>query len=304
MQSSIWEHRCIKTMARLSDVYYAFWDDFVKEWCLYIASGNSLSNNPWNNTINTLSNLTKWHYPNFNNHISPKTPFDPTIQYIPEPWGGNDGTHPLQSVVINYNPGKGLPKQVGVSAPNFTTYHNAEINKGPKEKNYNYKNRAKPIYDVLKILGVDLNGCDKLENHLSVELIPWHSKGFTKEVLIYAQQNLNAIIEHSIKFAVEASKNICNDKLNRVVLFRISLSRLIEIFDKTKNPYNTECEIVTCSKRNFNFLENANFAEFKILRNGCDLFPDVRLISIWQPHRTSMNNFPYSADMLKIFGNI
>ena len=55
-----------------------------------------------------LSDIKGWSIPNFSQH---RVNLAPTIDYLPEVWWGNNGMQPLQSVVINYNPGMAINSQ-------------------------------------------------------------------------------------------------------------------------------------------------------------------------------------------------
>lgn len=70
--------------------HYDYWDEFVKCWLRY--KSGSLA----------LNDIKGWSIPKFSQNGGSN---DSTIDYLPEPWWGNNGMQPLQSVVINYNPG-------------------------------------------------------------------------------------------------------------------------------------------------------------------------------------------------------
>lgn len=271
--------------------YYDYWDKFIMNWIEF------KQNFPNGTSWTSYKNLYPWKFPNFSNTDATNPNCDPTIQYIPEPWGGNDGTYPLQSVVINYNPGTRIQAQTNILPQTFTDYYH--LVRGADEDNYNYKNRAKHIFDSLSLLNVNLQCYNKLENHLTVELLPWHSKKWTLASK-YAKQNRNAIFNYSIKFAAETSKQIINDKLRNVVLVRASITQLLEIFEYNKqNPYNIKIIVPESDYINGEKLDCSKYAVIKFIYH--DMW-DVKFLVIWRPKRgfSSQNNFPNCLDFIKI----
>lgn len=287
--------------------HYDYWDRFVQEWIEY--NINCTSPN-WKN----YSTLKEWAYPKFNNDCTPfnKGLNDPTIQYLPEPWWGNNGMHPLHSVVINFNPGEGGKVQYNNDLNNsgYSTYVNAHIRdyisyiqRNPKQKisnnndflqtcDWHYSRRAKWIYEAI----TPIYGCSNyqlsnnlsLHNHLSVELIPWHSKSATSDFHRYVATNRNAIFEHSVKFAAEASKCINNPILRNVVIVRMSSSAFKQCLGGIGG---------------LNYL----IQEVKIDAGIYCIFefttiPNVIFVCIWGEH--SQNAFPSKDSLAKILNEI
>ena len=83
-------------------MYYQFWNDFIDFWRSQ-PNFKATSPNPF------YSGHADWSHPNAPQVLynSNKIPNDLSFEYLPEPWWGNSGTEPLNSVVINYNPGQG-----------------------------------------------------------------------------------------------------------------------------------------------------------------------------------------------------
>lgn len=289
------------------DDYYRYWDEFFKVWR--------------HNDITAIKCLG-WTEPDFiggtskppknkngQDKIAVKTIDIITHKLFPEPWWGySDCAEALQSVVVNLNPGKGGNDQLRDQFSRYNSYRcfisdrvlnyltEPAITKNWlwATSNWHYKNRAKCLFDIIP----DIPWNEKfLNNHLSIELIPWHSPNFNKDVVVYAKKNLSSIIKYSIAFAVEASKIIKNEVLQNVVIFRCSLNRLKSIFDDS-----SDYQIIEGYDKQSCF-ENARCVIFNIKdqKNNIILFPKVKLVAIWQPRQTSMNNFPYSADMKRIF---
>lgn len=290
-------------MTSFCQVYYNYWDEFVKEWKKFPNKGTNLSGS-------TNTNISDWTYPLFNNDgtlLKKGGLTNPTIEFLPEPWWGNAGNDILHSVVINFNPGKGGKIQLAnATTTQSVTSYRKFISERVSEFQYNstakmdfwgtsywhFQNRALPIFTLLN----DVKWYEKLlPNHLSIELIPWHSAHFTEDVLKYTQQNISCIINHSIGFAAEASRHIANNVLRNVVIFICSMTKLLQIFADNK-----DYEVVDILEKQGQY-ENAKVATFHIKDSKSILFKDITFIAIWQPRQTSMNNFPYSADMKRVF---
>ena len=284
--------------------HYDYWDEFVKCWLRY--KSGSLA----------LNDIKGWSIPKFSQNGGSN---DSTIDYLPEPWWGNNGMQPLQSVVINYNPGIATKSQgfgtiklpVNLSYRDFITenvkaftpyvkktasYVNANnVTILPNATDWNYHNRAKPVFEALKCIGVPLAD-DGLENHLSIELVPWHS-GSWSMVKDYAVQNANNIFEHCIKFAAEASRCILNNKLRNVVLVRTSLCEFMNLFrDYKTNILVPECDLVKCTR-----LDCSKYAVVNFLKSG---FDDVRFVVMWQVKQLNRNNFSHCFDFVKILEHV
>ena len=148
---------------------YSYWNDFVNIWKV----------NP------TPQPILGWTNPNlvplYNNPVVKDFSYD----YIPEPWWGNDGTHALDSVILNYNPGEGgLVQEYANSkslfgAANYQSFVDGEVigitNHFPGTNRWHSGKRAKRIFNTLVRNSISLSGSGNIENHLSIELIPWHT---------------------------------------------------------------------------------------------------------------------------------
>ena len=248
---------------------YNYWENFIKNW-----SAQKVSQG-WTDPDNM---------PLYNNPDKK----DLTSLYIPEPWWGNDGTKPLHSVVINFNPGEGGPCQERGVIPYNGSYANDIVNNPnvlPCTRKWHANKRAKPILDALYNLGYIKVGYG-LENHLSIELLPWHTanaqdKAYTQ----YQQMNINMVFEKVICFAANESRRIANKKLKNVVIMRMNGGRAKSVFEEMRKripnfQYKSQTLHVTpCG--------NGKYMEFQIHSHGLN---DIRFICIWGPR--SRNNFP------------
>lgn len=255
--------------------YYEYWDKFVQEWLDYVINNTLSTNNQWNSHIinnGKYYNLSQWKYPGFNNSVPKNNPNDPTIQYLPEPWWGNNGTHPLSAVVINLNPGLGGIKQnyqnfsrslqysryVSLQVDNFINNRESKIYINNKYQMSTTEwlliRRALPIFVAFPNLP------QSVENVLGIDLIPWHS---IKTTLAdsYINKNINIIWEKSIKFALEASEMIIEPNLRNVVFARISPDRLNKILTSGNIPNSNNVNI----NRKLN---NVNEEVFEINASG------------------------------------
>ena len=202
--------------------YYDFWDCFV-EYCRVCNTPSPASKHF---TASKCGNPGGWEFPtglfaNSNN------PADPTIDVMPEPWWGwNPGFGNLNSVVINYNPGNGGNHQLWSRSPlthhvGYSSLVQSEVSGATSiflsTSDWHCRYRAKPIHNVLIGSGTCLS---VLKNHLSVELIPWHTPDI-KNLGTYLNSNLNSIIQTSLAFASCAS-NLIIGILSKTVIIRIS----------------------------------------------------------------------------------
>ncbi len=306
--------------------HYDYWDNFIKEWKIF--SGTS----PVPASFSGFPHLSDWTCP-FGIKGSGKSSLD-TIKYLPEPWWGNDGTHPLSVVVINLNPGPGGAAQLfsnpatGVYninpysnfiTENVSKYSPAILQPTPTvsstglpillgTSDWHYKNRAYPIFDALNILGINLSGKDYLQNILSLELVPWHTQGWGN-LGSYPKTNTTAIFEHIIMFAAEASRCIDNEKLRKYVLVRSSLSNFKMIFNKTlggKYQYKIDAALHHIIDSNLSLYRISNFEVVYFPNHGID---DVRFILVWQNRQkaynpVSNNNFPHCSDLIRIIQDL
>ena len=260
---------------------YKYWESFVKDWSKKKVS--SVWTNP--DCLPLYNNPTKK---------------DLTSLYIPEPWWGNDGTKPLHSVVINFNPGEGGPCQERGVIPYKTSYANDivnNINVLCKTREWHKNRRAMPVLNTLKNLEC-ITGSFGLENHLSIELLPWHTanaqdKAYTQ----YQQMNINMVFEKVICFAANESRRIANKKLKNVVIMRMNGGRAKSVFEEMRKripnfQYKSQTlHITPCG--------NGKYMEFQIHSHGLN---DIRFICIWGPR--SRNNFPPKSALEDILKSI
>ena len=219
--------------------------------------------------------------------------------YIPEPWWGNHNIDiPLHSVVINFNPGRGEDIQLRNTVPYKGSYATDIVDSGclPKTAKWHENRRALPILNALKRIGrvLPTDYIPSLDNHLSVELIPWHTEntsatcGFGQ----YLQANILNVYEYAICFAAHESKRIKNDKLKNKVILKLSGSTTAMILDLLNGigyrsvVYPQQTVPGTRS----------HCLEFTI-----DRLPGIRFFSIWGSD--ARNNFPKGSDLDYILKN-
>jgi hypothetical protein len=262
-------------MENMNMDYYKYWEDFVAQW--YKDTDNAIMG--W-------TNPDKEPAPLCNTHGGKKSSL-----YIPEPWWGNDGKQPLHSVVINFNPGGGGEQQERESIRKRSLYGgsyadgivNLAGETGKKDdvwpKNtvwWHFTLRAKPVQSVL---GLE----PSLKSHLSVELIPWHTKD-VKNVNydVYLEHNIKAVYEHAICFAANESRRIVNDHLKNVVLLKTSGGFTKHLLQKLEEAHCCGYKIIA----------ETNGGKGDYLEFSLDTWPGVRFISIWS--RYAQNRFPVS----------
>lgn len=279
---------------------YKYWNKFVEEW--RNLPPNEL-NNP--NLPPERALFCDWTNPNLQNQLMNRpNGADYSINYIPEPWWGNNGDHALHSVVINYNPGSGHPAQHFERAaglfgfPNYQAFANSEAtaatNHFSATNNWHRNRRAMKIFNILNRIGVPLHRELQLQNHLSIELIPWHTLG-AAEIQSYISSNLHNVFDYSIEFAANRSRIIANDTLKNKVLLRMSGNVTQGLLTEFQN--NQICSHIITQATTNSPSGNGSFLKFKI-----NEINDVEFISIWG--RRSRNNFPAEQDLFWIFNNM
>lgn len=254
-----------------------YWDSFIDQW--KTCSSNSIL--CWTNPdcvplYNDTNNLSSC--------------------FIPEPWWGNDGNDFLHSVVINYNPGAGGLRQKKDHLPFFNTY-SEDIVKNNKlylieTIHWHWVKRARPIYEALNFTGTSLN------NHLSIELIPWHTASANDNNLKeYLRQNIVQVYKHCILFAAEESRRINNPYLRDVVIIRMNGDKtrmLLKLLNRNVN--------VSICIQNVVGDKDGKIQKFKITDNNNPIINDVTFVSIWG--EKTRNNFPNNlASLLSNFHN-
>ena len=218
--------------------------------------------------------------------------------YIPEPWWGNDNIEiDLHSVVINFNPGQGENIQHRNVIPYHGDYAKDIVDSGvlPKTDKWHENKRALPILNALKRIGLlPTTYIPSLDNHLSVELIPWHTENIQRASGFrgYLKANILNVYEYAICFAAHESKRISNDKLKNKVILKLSGSTTAMILNLLDGiGYSS----IASPKRTVPGTKS-HCLEFTI-----DRLPGIRFFSIWGS--TSRNNFPVGKDMDYILEN-
>lgn len=259
----------------MPSIYYKYWEEFVSEW--FKAGGKpSFPLKGWTDPDPVLGCVSK---------------------YLPEPWWGNDGDEePLHSVVINYNPGEGGPNQEYSKLKHWykSSYANDIVktvgaNLLTATADWHNSKRALPILDALHDLKY-ISDPYGLRNHLSIELIPWHTKSVNTSYWKYFDQNIVEIYEHVLKFAANESKRIANAKLKNKVLLRMNCThtqRLLKGLAKNSHP----SRIIGCGSSSKG---DGHYVIFEI----CDI-PDVQFISIWKSKSGWIHYIFPEQDVLK-----
>ena len=302
-------------LAPLND-HYHYWDRFYEAWR--------------HNDINALKGMG-WSEPNFDGSNNNKT-----IHYLPEPWWGYSGdTVGLNSVIVNFNPGPAghdqerqkfhcrwpysryvreqvLDSDNGIQNPDIL-----------KTNKWHSEHRANRIREALESY-VDQSKFN-LKNHLSIELIPWHSRS-SKDIVNYCAKNRTTIFEHSIKFAAEASKHIDNAILKNVVLMRMSSSFLKQILggigglnyllEEHAICSNNANQNTNATKHAISSTDNNACLEIKSIKDLSPIdsinayycifefltIPGVKFVCIWGPK--TRNKFPNKKCLTEIIKQI
>jgi hypothetical protein len=260
---------------------YQYWNDFVNDW---------VHGNYSKSSSGTLM-IGGWQKPNIC-----------MAAYLPEPWWDNDDStanNPLYSVVVNFNPGEGGPKQefgnqqflpIQNALSAGRTYQDLMHQVLPthlsKTQTWHQNRRAKPMIEALRLLQ-NAQLCpanDEIKHHLSVELIPWHTPNTSsKQFNDYVKNNAKAIVDNSIAFAAAQSLRIPkNIQTHGKVIMRMCWSEVNGILT------------------NAGVTPNLQPASQQSIGNGWQLvkftipqFPNVSFRCLWIEH--GFNNMPQTG---------
>jgi len=267
---------------------FAYWDNFINVW----------STLPSYTSLSSIALPGGWMNPNL-----PPTPLYNSgtsgilsNEFLPEPYWGNNGSSPLEAVVINFNPASAINLQHhskivrtlsslgGYSSliKNECTTHPGSL---PLTNNWHYNRRAKPLFDTLGSLGFSLKGIG-LCNYLGIELAPWHTSNYSI-IKNYVISNINAVFNNSIAFAANESLRISNTKLKNKVVIK---SNDINILSLLKHISSAGLSAYSPLKSGTSPSGNGKYFSFTL-----SSFPNVKFVCIWGP--TSRNNFPPIIDL-------
>jgi hypothetical protein len=135
---------------------------------------------------------------------------------------------------------------------------------------------------------------NQLNNHLSVELIPWHTCNI-HTINGYINRNINPILIYCLCFAASQSLRIQNNKLRNKVILRLSGNSTIRIL-KDIAKFGFGSYSIICGP-NYTISGDGGYLKFSI---SC--IKNVEFISIWG--KRSRSNFPPIVDMDWIFSHI
>ena len=254
----------------IGEGYYSYWNQFVQDWVNGVKLGPR-------------------------GLLNSDQPGDLSRRYIPEPWWGNDGRKPLYSVCLNLNPGQGDPhlqRRCKILSSGYHQYSDLFNILSATDRWHNNK-RALPIRRALRI---PLSHPTKaIENHLSIELIPWHTKNATSKMGYrkYIASHIIEIFNYSFSFAAVESAKI-KGKLNSTVIFRFSGETAEWLFDLfKKNQLLDDYTSYSLDEQ----LTNPN-VHARLFRTP--QFPDNKFVAIWRSKGYGLNNFPGEASMIEI----
>ncbi len=299
---------------------YSFWNHFIDQWrTLPAFEYNNITPLPPNH------NLLGWTNPN-PLLLNSKIPDDYSLKYLPEPWWGYTGQDDeLHAVIVNYNPGSGKPIQcvnhknllslfgsidyqefVKHEVDNYVRYGSTR-SIFPHTNNWHYEKRVLPIRNALNACGIITPTKPShyvndvfYKSCLSLELIPWHTQDISK-INNYVDANLNSV-KNVLHFAAEHSNKICNDKLEKHVLLKMSKKAFKRLLKKMHLDGIIEDYInISCSDIYENYPTiNAKFSSFEIMD-----FPGVTFTCIWMPDSFSNRmGLPLQQDLDWFFQHV
>ncbi len=286
---------------------YSYWEDFFQKW--------------FNEDTHWTWPVNDWKHPNIipvlNYNNCPRTFPDYSFEYIPEPWWGNDGSAPLDCVVMNYNPGAGdihqyytnlrdLSKgQKSISYSDITK-HSAFC----KTTHWHLEKRAEPILSVLNKMGHIPPSSVCLASYLGVEILPWHTTDTSNSLgyQTYVSQNLIPILENSFSFAAEQSKRIRNGKMDNKVIIKMAWNVLnnnilgpVTAIYSLGVGYNIITPPTSIGTGNYCVFEFTFLPTCTLKPIAIKQLKGVKFVCIWGPQR---NNLPVAATLNSIFNLI
>jgi hypothetical protein len=278
---------------------YIFWNNFIDTWRT-LPLIEYLNPSP----LAPYRFLHRWTNPNLLPLYGTSNHGDLSLQYLPEPWWGNNGHYPLESVVLNYNPAGLSDNYYGISAQqhftnssalfrfhHYSDFVNNEViwrsKRFPGKYTFHYSNRANRVFDSLYNNGITLVG-NNLENHLSIELAPWYTPN-SNLILPYIVRNAVSVYNYCILFAANESRRIINPILQNKVIIRASRDSILGLLPFF-GPHTIIYDKTTASG-------NGRWYKFIL-----DAIPDIEFICIWGPR--SRNDFPPIHDLDEILINL
>ena len=268
--------------------FYDYWDRFVERWYNGTMKAEMLTHNcEW-------SDLCSIHL--YNDCIGLPYSYD----FLPEPWWGwnpeRNKNEYLHSVVINFNPGSGGDAQHR-NCIAYSGSYSGIVNGGilPATEKWHFSKRALPVLRALESLHY-ISGPYSIWNHLSIELLPWHTKTADANYRKYITQgsNVKQIFEKVFMFAAKASSNIQNTKLKDKVIVKMNETNIAFVLKALAAVgYTSKITVPVTSCPG----SDGKFLEFMI-----DRIPDTKFICIWGSK--SRNNFPGKRAMEWILSNI
>lgn len=265
---------------------FDYWDRFVDRWYNGTMKADMLTKNcEWSDPCSI---------PLYNDKIGLSYSYD----FLPEPWWGWNPERklPLHSVVINYNPGSGgIVQHRNCIA--YSGSYSGIVNGGilPATEKWHYSKRALPVLRALESLNY-ISGPYSIWNHLSIEVLPWHTKTVNANYRKYITHGLNAtqIFEKVFMFAAVASSKIENKKLKDKVIVKMNESNIAFVLKALAGVgYTSKITVPVTSCPG----QDGKFLEFMI-----DHLPHTKFICIWGSK--SRNNFPGKQAMEWILSNI
>jgi hypothetical protein len=278
---------------------YTYWNTFIDTW-------RSLPHKEYINAfpLAPYHIINGWENPNLLPLYGTDGGLDLSLQYLPEPWWGNDGSSPLESVIINYNPA-GLNKAYfGASSaqhymhsshlygfPNYSDFIKNEVSicstRFPRKYKFHFSDRANRVFGSLTRNRVHLVG-SALKNHLSVELAPWYTPT-SNLIRPYILRNIKSVYDNCILFAANESRRIHNTVLKNKVIIRASRDFILSLLPYF-GSYTTSADRTTISG-------NGKWFSFSL-----DDIPGIEFVCIWGPK--SRNDFPSHTDLDEILNAI
>ena len=138
---------------------YIFWNNFVDMWRT-LPAVEYLNPAP----VPPFNTILGWSNPNLTPLMNSSSINDYSLQYLPEPWWGNNGTHILHSVVINYNPWTGGHSQHHIASTalygfaTFSDFVNDSVLHGGVMLGTNnwHRKRARRVFNTLNRNGFNV----------------------------------------------------------------------------------------------------------------------------------------------------
>lgn len=202
---------------------------------------------------------------------------------------------------MNLNPGKGdakLQTRSNAELMGISRYQDV-FGLLPDTHNWHSVRRAKPIGKALE--AVHGTPAGSIENHLSVELIPWHTEHASNALGFwdYIASNVSDVFEHAFLFAAQESERIVGP-LKKTIILRFSEDAAMKVF----GLFESQSLICAPEISRITGLSKENVHASIFTFPSMSSLTEHKFVAIWRSKGFGLNNFPKLDNMIELFHRI